>query len=229
MDEIEQLDADYAALQPQAILALLLGVASVLAFLGPLLLILPATAIGVAIIALIKVNASGGARKGAGMARLGAALGVLFAAAALVRGTIHEKLVQRQTIEVAQRWVDLLAEGRLEDALDLVTPGQIGRMGPRRDPNAPPLSADEVRALALDALKDDPLVLQLQTVDHPEPLETATWAQAIAVDRLLTRYSGEFRVGSGDDAVSFALFFVRAKQFELTGSPWRIENWQLSK
>jgi hypothetical protein len=70
---------DYVAVNATAVIALLLGLASSLAVVGVLLLIIPATAIIVGLIAIRQIQRSAGTETGKGLAILGIVLALLFA------------------------------------------------------------------------------------------------------------------------------------------------------
>ena len=76
---------DYVAVNPLAVVAALLGLASGLAFAGWLLLVVPVVGIVFAVVAIRQINDSNGTQTGKGFAILGLALCVLCAGGMMVR------------------------------------------------------------------------------------------------------------------------------------------------
>src|SRR4051812_42983597 len=83
-----QVDRDlveYRSLSPWAVAAVLLGVLSATAVIGPLLWFIPVTAVMVSLTALWKISASQGQRLGRGAALLGLMLAIFFGLAGPAR------------------------------------------------------------------------------------------------------------------------------------------------
>jgi len=229
VEEMQELaaDQDYAALHPLAIVAFLLGCASALAFVGAVLYIIPVLAIGVALRALAGIAASDGGRRGAGLARLGAALAVFCLVGAITRNMVDTALVKRQTYDVAQRWVDLLAADRLTEALELITPRYIFGLMQERDPEAEPPTDQQVQAFATKRIKRDELVQQLAALPQSPRLDVAAWTGPPVRDRKTTRIAGDFEVATSSSRLGLLkLYFARTEDFEHTGVAWRIDGWR---
>jgi len=108
----------YTSLSSLAVIALVLGVLSALAFTSTLLIVFPVAAVVTALIALISIRSSEGSLSGTFLAQAGLALGVLCAAASLARLEIRDYFFQAQADRVAQGWCELLSEGATMEALD---------------------------------------------------------------------------------------------------------------
>jgi hypothetical protein len=84
---------EYVAINIPSILAAVLGLASVLAVVSPVLLLLPVAAVVVALVALSQIKASNGTQTGRGFAWLGVVLAVVLGGFVIVRAV----LVRSQT------------------------------------------------------------------------------------------------------------------------------------
>ena len=229
MDEMQELaaDQDYAALHPLSVLAFVLGIASTLAFVSVVLCVIPALAIGVALRALAKIAASEGARRGAGLARLGAALAVFCLAGVVTRDAVDDTLAKRQTFEVAQSWVELLTDNQLSESLELLSPRNVHGMMPQASPEAEPLTDDQVRVIATKKMEREELVQKLATLKQPPHLEVSQWSASPVRDRKTTRFMGNFLLASPTTPLgTLKLYFARTEDFEKTGAAWRIDSWQ---
>ena len=87
---------EYVAVSATAVAALLLGLASCLAVLGTLLLIIPAAAIIVAVLAIRQINHSAGTQTGKGLALLGLILAMAFVALLGGREALHIRQIRRE-------------------------------------------------------------------------------------------------------------------------------------
>ena len=229
MREVEEhhVDADYRALNPLAIVALFLGIASPAAFIGRLLLLIPAAAMGVAGVALAQIRAAEGRQSGAAMARCGAYLAVFCVVALLTREVVGESLIRRQTLRLAQQWAELLASNRLDEALGLVTPRVINSYAPRRGPDAPPMAERQLREYAMEGLKRDAFVQLLQSGAAPARLRPASWALSPVTDAGVERFSCVFEVLAEPPIPGNVLIdFSRPSRAQDGDEFWRIVSWQ---
>lgn len=222
---------EYQSLSPLAALALILGLLSPAALAAPLLLVIPAAAIGVGVLALAKIRASDGALTGVGVARWGIAVAVACALAPLVRDPLRNALMERQTTEVARQWLTMLAEGRVEDCRALLSGQAIGSLAPHADkPGAEPPAPEVVETIVLDKLRSDALSRRLAEFQTPLTVDTDPTNDATPVfDGARTMATGVFVVRpAGDgDSCRVQLNFIRAEFYENEGRPWRIERWTL--
>lgn len=113
-----QLDG-YRTISVAAILALVLGVASSLALAYWLLLIVPAMAIVVAIVALRQIQTEGSNLTGRGLALTGLALALIFGIWAPTRLASRDQHLYSQAQGYADEWFDLIHHGKLYDAHQL--------------------------------------------------------------------------------------------------------------
>jgi hypothetical protein len=218
----------YSQLAPLAVVALLLGAASLLALIGPLFFLIPVAAIGVALVALGKIGRSDGALSGSGMARAGLALGTIFLVAAFVRSEVRDRMFRDQAADFAVRWIRLMTDGDVAAARTLLT-GDVARsLVPRPEPGTEPLPNEELERMVRERLERDPLVRDFVDVERPqveienvsdpvfEGVRTIVAAKLFLADPA----SGEHR--------HVDLQLSRNKYYESEGEPWRIDRWESS-
>jgi hypothetical protein len=220
---------DFQSLSPLAALSLILGLSSAAALSSPLLLVIPAAAAGLAVLALAKIGASDGALTGARLARWGLAIALACAAATLVRDPVRNRLMQRQAADAARRWFTLIAEGRLGESRALLAPQALASLGPAKgEPGSPPPAPEAVESVTLENLRRDKLVQKLSGWKTPltATIEAGT-AQSPVFDGPRTMSAATFRVApaDGEDSCRVQMNFARAPYFENEGEPWRIERW----
>lgn len=90
-DELGQ----YQAVSLSAVFALLLGLISPLAFLSPILVMIPVLGTIVSLVALSKLRVAGGGLIGARLARIGLILAIVFGVACFARIAVVNVLVNR--------------------------------------------------------------------------------------------------------------------------------------
>jgi hypothetical protein len=106
----------YSAISPAAIVALLLGVASIFAVGNLLLLIIPALAVVAAGMALLQIARSEGGVSGRWAAIAGLSLALLFASTAVARSITRAWHLRNEARTFANQWLQLVRQGRLEQA-----------------------------------------------------------------------------------------------------------------
>jgi hypothetical protein len=113
---------DYVAVNQTAIVSVLLGLASALAFFGYLLLIIPIVGVIFAVVAIRQINDSSGTQTGKGLALLGLGLCVLLGGAAIANQAIAIARVKGDENKIAttlSQYGTAVREGRYKDAYDL--------------------------------------------------------------------------------------------------------------
>jgi hypothetical protein len=221
---------DYQSLSPLAALALLLGLISPAALIAPLLLIVPAAAIGAGLLALAKIRHSDGALSGTALARWGIALALACAVAAMVRGPVRDALLRRQMVSAAGEWFTLLAEQRVEQAVELLGGAAMQSLGPPPPtPGSEPPSAEETQAIVLDNMRNDKLTrllseldTPLRIVEEPVPGESPTFDGARTF--LLSHFT--VRPAEGAKTLRVEVRMARSEIYEADGRPWRVQTWR---
>jgi hypothetical protein len=208
-----------------------MGLLSPAALATPLLLVLPAGAVGAGLLAVAKIRTSGGALSGSGLARWGMALGLACAVATVVRGPVRDALLRRQMAAVASQWLNLLAQERIEDATHLMGGAALQALGPPESPpGAEPPSAAQSHQVALANLRNDKLTQRL--IEFAVPLRVA--AEPVPGEdpvfegpRVLLVSHFTIRPAEGDQSLRAELRLARSEFYEADGRPWRVEFWRL--
>jgi hypothetical protein len=222
-------DGKYSQVSPAAVVALLLGLASPLAFIGPLFYLAPAAAVGLALLALSGIRRSDGALTGQTLARLAIALALGCLSAAMVRQSVRDSLMQGQAVDVAKRYLKLLADERISDALMLLTPESGGKyLQSSVKMGESPMSQEDITKLIADGLSSDVVSRAVKGQDDPGVLETVAapifnGARTIVFVEMGVQDSA----AGGHRHVQFQL--ARTAAFEREGEPWRIESWEASE
>lgn len=152
-DELGQ----YRSMSTLAVAAFLLGLGSVLTFVTPMLVAIPLTAIAIAGLALAKIHSSGGSLTGSWLARAGLVLAIIFAVAAYAHVYVRDSLSIRHADVAAQKWLASVSAGRMEEALETMTPSALMKLRPPAGGrNVPPPPFD--RDVAVEILRQDPLI-----------------------------------------------------------------------
>jgi hypothetical protein len=218
--------AKYSQVSPAAVIALLLGLASPLALVGPLFFFIPLAAVGMALLALGKIRQSEGALTGTTLARLAIGLALAFTAAALVRGSVRDGLLKRQAAETGRRWLGLLADGRIEAAKSLLSADGTRGLLPPPSPSMdePPRAQEEQEELILERLRNDALTRSL--AGKEVSLEGVA---GLTFDGPKTIAGSSYLIGEPSAGRRVQLQLVRLKFYEQEGEPWRIDRWSTSE
>lgn len=215
----------YSQLAPLAVIAFLLGVASLLAFIGPLFYLLPIAAVGVALIALGKISRSEGTLSGARLAQLGIAIATICLVASLVRGGVRDRLLKDQASETSLRWLHLMATGDIDSARGLLSNEAASSLVPR-EPGGPQAPVEELERMARERLQLDPLVKDFANVKEPM-IKVASVGDPVS-DGGRTVVGVELLMG--DPATGshrhVQLQLSRNKFYEAQGEPWRLDHWE---
>ncbi|WP_428306339.1 hypothetical protein [Lacipirellula sp.] len=215
----------YSQLAPLAVVAFLVGVASLLAFIGPLFYLVPIAAVGLALIALGKIQRSDGVLSGARLAQLAIAVATVCLVASLVRGGVRDRLLKQQASDTALRWLHSMAEGDVAAARALLSGEGASSLVSQPQPNAPRPPAEELERMARERLELDPLVKDYANVKEPlikiesvsEPISDGG-RTVVGVNWVI----GDPATGSHRHV---EVRLSRNKAFEAEGEPWRVDHW----
>ncbi len=123
---------EYHSLSIAAIVGLLLGLASVLAFVHYLLLLVPVLAIVVCGYALLEIRRYEPHVTGRKAAMIGICLAVALGTGAIVKTTSHRLAIEHEAARVGTSWIELVRSGQLEKAHQL-TLDSYERLAPSAD------------------------------------------------------------------------------------------------
>lgn len=113
-------DIEYRAVSPWAVLALILGVASPLAWVHPLLWAIPGLAVIVGSGALVQINRYSTSLIGRKSAWLGLLIGVVCGVAAPVSHAAHQMIAEREARRIGLLWLDYLCQKEPQKAQQLL-------------------------------------------------------------------------------------------------------------
>lgn len=223
---------EFQSLSPLAALALAIGLVSPAALIYPPLLAIPAAAAFFGGLALGKIRRSGGALTGERLALWSIALGLAALAATLVRAPVRDALMRRQTRAVASEWLEHLAGGEWNEALDQSSGSVLQSLSPKPAQGpADQLSAEELITIRREKLADEDLSRRLAEFKPPLTISAkpapGDWPLFEGARTLLAE---DYTIGSeaGDaKPVHVQIRLVRAKFYEDDGRPWRVDFWQL--
>ncbi len=211
----------YSRISAAAIIALLLGIASLTAFIGPAFLFFPVAAVGIGLLALASIHRSDGALTGAGLARRGMFLAVALAVAALVRTGVRDYLVQKQAGEAALQWVQLLADHHIEEAREWLTSDGANQLAPpTMGETAQP--QQERESIIVERLRGDELTRAAAAASQRSIEETSSPAYDGA--RTIVKCTLTLGDPHGDHR-HVTIQLSRYPAYERTASPWHIDHW----
>ena len=229
LDEPDAATADYRSVSGLAVLALAFGLASPAALIAPVLMVVPAAAVGAALLAERGIRTSGGVLAGVALARCGLALALASVGAAVVRGPVRDELLHRQAMPAAERWFSLLAEGRDEEAFSLLSGQGASMLYPAREPGQPPTPAEEAKTMALEHLRNDPVARCLRGKQAPLVVRLAQPAGTPLLEGGRARIDADFTVSDGGEGEPCRIHVQCVRSFYGTAEqPWRIERWSLA-
>jgi hypothetical protein len=117
--EISPDEVEYRSLSPWAVISLVLGIASAVAFAAPLLLAIPILGVMAAAIAIWQISAEGSELTGRRAAVWGLALSVCFGVGAVTDRIATRWRLESEATELTMTWFDHLQHGRVEAAHQL--------------------------------------------------------------------------------------------------------------
>jgi hypothetical protein len=219
-------DSAYRQVSPMAVIALILGLASLVAFIGSAFFLIPIAAIGAALLALGRINRSGGALTGRNLAHVAIALALFCTVASLVRDSVRDSLLNRQAVDAGQKWLTMLADGQIKEALGLLTGDAAASLVPRPEMGQPPLPEEVSKSLAEDHLRSDSLSRALNGRSQAPTLESVA-EPLFDGAKTIVPVTFTFTDPDKSDRRKIQLQMVRSAYYESLGKPWRVERWSL--
>ena len=219
-------EGEYRPLSPWAVAAAALGVASLAAWISPLLWIVPIVAVAVCARALADLRQASPPRSGRLLALAGLALACFMAAAAPARYVSHALLLRRQAQTVCAQWFAALAHGQPQYAHQWELPPR-GRA-------EQPLDDESLRAFyekqpeARDGLKQlvqnkfVRTLLALGPAAQARYYETADFGGDDANDWISVIYAVTYDRQGQRKSFFCRLFLQRDAETDGKSSPWHI-------
>ena len=112
-------ESDYRRVNPWALASFVVGLLSVLAFIGPLLWIVPAAAIAFGMLALRAIHAQPESFTGRKLALTGMAIATILLSSILAHSYAHNKMITAHGRVFGERWMRMLGEKRFAEAYQL--------------------------------------------------------------------------------------------------------------
>lgn len=218
-DELGQ----YQSLSTAAVMALVLGLLSAAAFFSPLLLVVPFFTIAVALWALARIRSSEGGLQGARLAYCGLALAIVFGVASVTRVQVRVEILRRQATEVAERWLSMLGQGQVEEALGLMTSKAKSKISdPGEGSSLVPIFEAELSGAQL---LQDPLAVALIEMHQSDKGATLQSEKKLVFDLPKPRAVFYYKMPNAEAQDSlFLLSLVKTGGGHLPGV-WLIDAW----
>jgi hypothetical protein len=146
--------SEYRTISALAIVALVFGLAAPFCFWAPFLMVIPLVGAGLAIVALRRIDESGGTLMGRGVALSVLALSLASATASISHDRVTRHLRSNQAEVLARQWINLLLNGRTQVAFGLTVDGA-------RPPAPPAPGEPPPKESPLQRFTKDPVVTAL--------------------------------------------------------------------
>jgi hypothetical protein len=220
--DLDSADTAYHSVSALAIVSLVIGLLSPLAFVHPLLWALPIAGIALAWAAIARIDRSEGALIGRRAAIVGLAVSLFCGLGAVTQATSRRLWLAYRAERVAERFLELLREGKKYEAHQLWTRPQY-RFLPGGDYKA--LYADNSAAdedykqfLKREVISDLLALGQRAEIEHQRTRLASTGPD---VDYVMVYYrmSGPTNTGPIDKEIRFD---IERLQDEQTGVRWRV-------
>lgn len=218
---------EYRTLSVLAVASFVLGLASPLSLLAPLLLGIAFFGAAASIIALRRISTSDGSLAGRGVALIGLALCVASVGAVYSRAFATRQLLSHQAQAIALQWFELLQTGHAEEAFKFTPPRPTH--SPDAESGEEP-AGDQGESLAMKQFLEDPLVRAVASAGQEA---TVQWKRDLAIEGQrhgLGAVQQLFTVvpaGTGQAAFGARLTLVRTKEPGRDRPTWHISTYEL--
>ena len=119
-EDVQRSEEQYHPLNLIAVVSLVAGLLSCLALVHPILYALPVLAAALSLMAIWRIRAAAGEVSGHNLAVVGLALACLFGGWAISYKLTSQSLLSRQARQVADRWLEFVQAGELQQAHQLM-------------------------------------------------------------------------------------------------------------
>lgn len=221
-DDPEQ-TTEYRTLSVLAIISLIMGVAAPLAVAAPFLLAIPLFGIAVSLVALRRIDVSGGTLAGRWAATIGLVLCVASAVLPISHDMIQRAIRVHQAEVFGREWVKMVTSGNSKQAFSLTVDGS--RPNTPAEPDAPPKASPYDTFIGLPVIKalqaagPDAVIRIRDTADF----QAATY-RSITVRQNYSVSPAAAATGSSSQPIEFVLTVQRATLPRESMSRWLVSN-----
>ena len=220
--DLETADAGYHSVSALAVVALVIGLLSPLAFVHPLLWTLPIAGCALAGVAMLRIDRSQGALIGRKAAIIGLALSIFCALGAVTQAATRRLWLAHRAERMADRLIELLSEGKSYEAHQLWARPQF-RFPPGSDYQAlytdhPGATKDHEEFLNREVIRDLLTLGEHADVEHQKTELTYSGPEG---DYLMVYYH---LAGPGENGpiAKDIKFVVEHLVGDATGERWRV-------
>lgn len=214
----------YTSLSTLAVCAFLFGLASSVALLSPIFVVLPIAGALISILAILRIQASDSTLSGLKLAYWGLMLCVLCGVAGLVRPPVRDAVYKRQADEVGRSWLNLVASHQSQSALSMLTGNGRSSLMPPRNDEAPPQPVDPLSEVR--NFEQNDVVAKLHEESKHGELEFAIQTIACDTQSAAPRVAIIYRTVKPDDSLSINVVLQRFRTLE-GGEKWFVDSWSL--
>jgi hypothetical protein len=211
----------YTSLSSLAVCAFLLGIASLIALLAPLMVVIPIAGIVVALFALVGINRSEGAKSGRTLAVIGLALAIACGVASPLRVKVRDSLYSSQANQAGRDWLRAVSQNEIVAALNETTGNAKGNlMGPPSPDGQPPKYDPQTSIVNFG---NEALVTKLRAEAAVGELEFVTKALSCDATNVVPRVAATYQTVEPAEALTMTLVLVRSP----TAGQWLVDSWRL--
>ncbi|HEV3004933.1 MAG TPA: hypothetical protein VGX78_10755 [Pirellulales bacterium] len=215
----------YRAVSALAVTGVLLGLFSILAYIHPLLWLVPLVAIIVNVVALRRIAEASPALIGRKAALVGLALSLIFAIAVPIQRAIHRRELRAESLKIAEEWFNGFRDNHPEIAHRLSrypTSAATRAQSPLKQFSSGMMSQEALRKFVHDSPNE--LLLKLGKRARVRLLaHEVVWAEQ-AMEGVRDFYV--VTVGNGPETVSFLISLGTTRSKDLATGDWQ---WQVTK
>jgi hypothetical protein len=211
----------YTSLSSLAICAFLLGIASLVALLAPLMVVIPIAGIVVALFALVRIGRSDGALSGRTLAVIGLGLAIACGIASPLRVKVRDSLYSSQAEQAGRQWLEAVSRDEITAALDQTTGNAKGNlMGPPSAGGEPAKYDPQTSKINFGS---DPLVTKLRDEATHGELKFVAKALTCDVSGAVPRVAVTYQTTEPDDSLTMNLVLLRSP----SAGGWLVDSWRL--
>jgi hypothetical protein len=219
--------AGYRGVSVTAVLALILGVASILALVHPLLWVVPPVAVVVALIAIRAIDAPDSNLTGRSLALVGLAIALVFGLWAPSRAITRQAKLFSQARVYADEWFELVRAGKLHEAHQL-TLAPIERQKPGASLEAAYSASANLEKMNKDFWNDTPLMRDISSLKDQARYEYAGGEgispKEFVTEHIALNYVMRYTESGNEFAVPIRIALDRSATAEQNKYTWRIRG-----